>query len=101
MKAWFKRAASVYLAVAFVYGIWALVLLQFRECGFFGRGCAPVFLTNLVTVVISAFRGISWLPEMAIAILRGEFLDWLFLRNSYAPPVSQLVQMILHTVGGR
>jgi hypothetical protein len=99
MKVRLKLFGKIYLHLASIYGLWAMILLQFKECGFFGTTCTP-FFTQIVTVVIAAFRGISWLPELVIALLRGEFLDWLLLRNFYAPPVRILVQKIVESIWG-
>jgi hypothetical protein len=47
------------------------------------------------------FRGILWLPEVSVAILRGDFIDWLLLLNLYHPPIGALEHMVLQAIGLR
>lgn len=89
MKAVLKRFGIIYLSVANAYGLWVLVLLNFKECGMFGTACTP-FFTQVVSAIIAAVRGITWLPEMIISLLRGQFLDWLFCETFMPRPFVRL-----------
>ena len=88
-----KQLGRIYLLIATVFGLWAMIVLQFKECGFFGTACTPV-ITQLTTVVIAFFRGITWLPELIIALLRGQVIDWLLFRNVYDPQIRLLIQSL-------
>lgn len=83
-----RKLGTGYLFVALTYGLWAFVLLQFRECGPFGTSCTP-FITQMATLFIAVTRGLLWLPNLVIAISQGAALDWLLLRD--VPPIDQIV----------
>lgn len=91
------RLWDFYFTGGLVYFFWTLAVLQFRECGLFGGQCigkfdpsGEIILGGLLaifpqvivySVIIAFFRGILWLPELVIQVLRGGFLDWLLLRD--------------------
>ena len=93
--------AKFYLYAGMIYSGWVFVLLNWRQgCGMGGSECIPV-LTQVVTGTIAVFRGILWPLDITVAILRGFFIDWLFLLNFFDPRVAALEHMVLQAIGLR
>ncbi|QWG11524.1 hypothetical protein KMZ29_17520 [Bradyrhizobium sediminis] len=95
---WLRLGGHLYLTIGVIYGLWAFVVLSFRNCPSLSGGAClqPSLWTGvrqLAIAIVAAFRGLLWLPEMAIAASRGQFLDWLFLRNFYNLDVEQFLKV--------
>lgn len=83
-----RRAGYLYFQLGFIYSLWSFLVLSFRNCPTLGGACLderPLWtvVRQLAILVVAAFRGLLWLPEMTIATVRGQLVDWLLLRNLY------------------
>lgn len=92
------QGIALYLSVGFAYGLWAMVVLQFRTCGIFAS-CPdlPQYPSRILTLALAVLpdvlpysmliaigRGLMWLPNLVLAIAGYKnlsFLDWLLVRD--------------------
>ncbi|MEY9198462.1 hypothetical protein ABIA16_003578 [Sinorhizobium fredii] len=89
---------SIYLSIAMAYGLWVMVVLQFRTCGLLSScpdlptypsrvvNVALAFLPDiaLYSILIAIGRGLAWLPNLILAVggYQGQrFLDWFLARD--------------------
>ena len=93
-----KAIVLFYGSVGVIYGGWVFVLLIWRRGCASGSECIPV-LTPLVTGAVAVCRGIFWPVDMTVAILRGTFLDWLFLLNFFDARVGMIEHFMLKAIG--
>jgi hypothetical protein len=94
---------GLYLSGGVAYGLWVLVVLQFRTCGIFSS-CPdlPAFPSRIINAVLAFMpdavlyslliaigRGITWLPNLVMALIGYDdqsFLDWFLVRDVMPMP---------------
>lgn len=103
-----RRLVGWYVTIGGVYFLWALVVLQFRECGAFGATCDWTVDTSgelvlglfsivgplpiIATAILAFARAVVWLPNLVLALIgaSGASLgDWLWLRD--VPPMYEFL----------
>lgn len=93
------RVVAWYLSLGFGYGLWVMIVLQFKACGMFAS-CPdlPSYPSTIVNVLLTVLpdalpysvfiaigRGITWLPNLLLALsgFQGaSFMDWLLVRDA-------------------